>query len=242
MVLCLASRPQQQDSQGPPPPTGSCWVPLGATRCHQVPLGPITLSIPAPTATLPAATLGTRVWWLHGCHCHPWQEGAGPPSPRGMAGAPPAPCTTLCQWGWPGTSLSRGAVGTPWVRAWDQAPGWLYPSWGHTQPQSPDPPPCALPGCSGPGSPSPLPGPVPGPRDEQLLCPPLKGALCAPGPTVPSTTRHRRHGHRPAARTSQPVHTPFSSCPLPRPSSSIPWGELSLKPWQTPPPKKQETA
>lgn len=251
---------QPASAAGQRGPTESHWVPSGATGSHWVQLGPTRLSIPAPTAALPTPALGPRVWWLRGCHCHPWWEGASPPYPRGMAGAPPAPHSTPHQRGWPRTSPSQGAVGTPRVRPQTGArpplPGQPSPTQGDRQPQNPEepPPPSALPWVFRAGVPLSSPRARPGAegraRDEQLLCVPLKGALCTPGPPAPSTTRHRRHGHHAGAhpaRTSQPAPPTPPPTPLfptaPAPTLLLhPLGVSAPNRGKSPPQKSQETA
>lgn len=132
MVLCLASRPQQQGSQGPPGPTGSHWVPPGPMGSHQ------TLH-PSPYRSLPCSHTGDQglvALWVSllpmaGGSRSPiptWDRGGTlsslqHPTPAGLSGGQPVP----------------GGCGHPTDRGLDQSqapPGQLSPTQGgHAAPE-----------------------------------------------------------------------------------------------------------
>lgn len=186
MVLCLASRPRQQGSQGPPGPTGSHRVPPGPMGSHQ------TLH-PSPYRSLPCSHTGDQdlvASWVSplpmaGGSRSPiptWDSGGTlsslqQPTPVGLSGGQPVPggCGHPMDWGLDRSQAPRAAV--PNTR-------------GTRSPRALTPPPIGLPGCSGSGSHYPLPGLVPGPRAGRGMSSSSvhrsKGALCTRGHQCPA--------------------------------------------------------
>lgn len=206
--MCLASRPRRQGSGVPLGPIGSHRVPPGPTGSNWVPPDSPSQPLPQPSPRPPwgpgsggfvgvTVTRGGRervphphVGWL----AHPQLPTAphisqGPAHPRGP-------------WAPHGSGLRLGpdppSLGSRPRPRGTGSPRTLTPLLH--QP---------FPGCSGPGSHCPLPGPVPGPRagrgmSSSSVC--RSKGLCAP--------RGRRHPAPPA--TAGTGTTPVPTLPAPR--------------------------
>lgn len=238
-VLCLASRPRRQGSGVPLSPIGSHRVPPGPTGSNWVPPDSPSQPLPQPSPRPPwgpgsggfvgvTVTRGgrervphTHVGWL----AHPQL----PTAPH-ISGAGQGPAHPRGPWAPHGSGLRLGPD-LP-------SPGSHPRPRGTGSPRTLRSPPLdqPFPGCSGPGSHSPLPGPVPGPRagrgmSSSSVC--RSKGLCAPRgrrhPAPPATagTGTTPVPTLPAPRSLHPLpprQPPFFQLPLPRPSSSIPWG------------------